>query len=210
MPDSHQPSRAPTALRIGAAFAAGAALNLIFGTAGARYLFTRGFDPAWFALLGWATAALEGAVGGMAIGGGWPALEFAVAFALRPALYDVLAGFTFAIGASLAPHHHAAAEFVRGAAGGALILGIAGAIAAALVSRRLRVTLDGLWTFALGGALRSVAASALVRSIMRGARILTGAGAAVVGIGGPALASFIAGALFALRYSADTRERAHQ
>ncbi len=210
MPDQHQPRRTPPALRIGAAFAVGAALNLIIGTVGARYLFAHGFDQDWFALLGGATAALEGAVGGMAIGGGWPAFEFAVAFAVRPALYDVLAGLIFAIGANLAPHHHDVAEFVRGAAGGALTLGIAGAIAAALVSRRLRVILDGLWIFALGGALKGAAASALVRSIMRGARILTGAGAAVAGIGGPALATFIAGALFALRYSANSRARVRQ
>ncbi len=195
-----QQNRAPLTLRAGAGFAAGAILNLTIGAAGAQLLFAHGFAQGWYAMLGAAAGAIEGAVGGLALDGAGAALAFGFAFALVPMLYSALAGFIFACGAAVAPHHPEAAEFVRGAAGGALTLGTVGALAAALISRGLRSTSDGFWTFGLGGALRGAIASSLVRSIMRGATALGGLGATIVGIGGPALATFVAGALFARNY----------
>lgn len=196
-----QQNRVPLTLRAGAGFAAGAILNLTIGAAGAQLLFAHGFDQGWYAMLGAAVGAIEGAVGGFALDGAGPAFAFGFAFALMPMLYSVLAGFIFACGAIVAPHHLEAAEFVRGAAGGALTLGIAGAIAAAIISRGRQSTLDGLWTFGLGGALRGAVSSGLIRSIMHGATALGGVGATIVGIGGPAFATFVAGALFARNYT---------
>jgi hypothetical protein len=182
----------------GLGFGAGAVINLIAGVSGAQFLFARGFNQIWFAILAVAGGAIEGALGGFALDGLGAACGFAIAFALRPAIYNAAADFVFALGASLAPSHPNAAEFIRGAAGGAITLGLVGALGAAFVYHRPRAALGGLWTFGFGGAVDGVVASRLIRSIIRGATSPTGWSATMVGLAGPAIAMFLAGALFAL------------
>ncbi len=192
--------RFPTrrAVLAGAGFGAGAVFNLIAGVSGAQFFFDRGFNQIWFAILAVAASVAEGALGGFAVDGLGCACGFAIAFALRPAIHNDAADLVFALGAWLAPHHPDAAEFIRGAAGGAIAFGAAGAIGAAIAYRRTRAALAGLWTFGVGGAVKGVIASRLIRSIMRGAISTNGWSAAMVGLGGPALAMFLAGAMFAL------------
>ena len=182
----------------GLGFSAGAVFNLIAGVSGAQFLFARGFNQIWFAALAAAGGAIEGSLGGFALDGIGAACGFAIAFALRPAIYNGAAAFVFALGAWLAPNHPDSAEFIRGAAGGAITLGLAGALGAAFVYRRTRAALAGLWTFGVGGIINGVVASRLIRSIIRGATSPNGWSATVLGLAGPAIAMFLAGALFAL------------
>jgi hypothetical protein len=182
----------------GLGFGAGAVFNLIAGVSGAQFLFARGFNQIWFAALAVAAGAIEGGLGGFALDGMGAACGFAIAFALRPAIYNGAAAFVFALGAWLAPNHPESAEFIRGAAGGAIIFGLAGALGGAIVYRRTRAALAGLWTFGVGGAVNGVVASRLIRSIIRGATTPNGWCATVLGLAGPAIAIFLAGALFAL------------
>lgn len=189
----------------GLGFGAGAVINLIAGVSGAQFLFARGFNQIWFAMLAVAGGAVEGAMGGFALDGMGAACGFAIAFALRPAIYNAAADFVFAIAAALAPNHPNAAEFIRGAAGGAITFGLAGALGGAIVYRRSRAALGGLWTFGFGGAIDGVVASRLIRSIIRGATSPNGWSATMLGLAGPAIAMFLAGALFALSYFRDAR-----
>lgn len=194
---AERPLNALSPLRAGAGFALGAALNVLIGTGSARLLFDAGCGESSLFALSMVTSALEGAVGGRMLGRGWrDAAWFAAAFALWPPIYDLVVGFAFAAAHALARGHHLEAEFIRSALGSALAFGAVGAIAAILTTHALRPAFDGLWTFALGGAIQGSLTSALIRALFGGSMAdwaLIAAGFAI-----PMISMFLAGALFAI------------
>ena len=131
------------------------------------------------------------------LGRGWrDAAWFAAAFALWPAIYDLVVGFAFAAAHALARGHHLEAEFIRSALGSALAFGTVGAIAALLTTRAIRPAFHGLWTFALGGAIQGSLTSALIRALFGGS--VAGWTLIAAGFTIPAISMFLAGALFAI------------
>jgi hypothetical protein len=194
---AERPSKTAGPLRAGAGFALGAALNLLIGTGGARVLFDAGWSERWLVALAVATSALEGAIGGRMLGRRWrDAAWFAAAFALWPGIYDLVVGFAFAAAHTLAHSYHLEAVFIRSALGSALAFGAVGAIAALMTTHDMRSALDGLWIFALGGAIQGSLTSALIRALFGGS--MAGWPLIAAGIAIPIISMFLAGALFAI------------